>query len=405
MRCILLAVVLCTTSCNGPSKTGQVARQKAHARMDLVNADLASQHARQQFEVGQLEAAITTIDGAIQRYPDKPNYHQLRGRILLEQHKLDDALGALETAATLNTDAAEPHYLLGVLHQRWSDDVAALKSYTTACENNPSHPQFFLAKAETLVALGRNEEAIKMLTGNHQFQHQASIPALLGQIYLRTGNPTIAARYLSDSRSLGNDDLILFSDLALAEFHAGMYAECLMTLRELELTSEDALSMLQRRTKGKSLAAIGQLIQGRDICLSVTRLTPQDADAWVDLGYIAWKMGDYRRLEVCGNEISKLAPIRFEGPLFIGKSAQQAGNDVLASDSLALAASLSENTEWTRLITLSANQTNEKSATVMQEAQHVRAKTAEIRTEEPILGLVERSEPLVTVPQNLPQQP
>ena len=270
--------------------------------MDLVNADLASQQAMQQFEVGQLKAANSTIDIAIERYPDKSSYHQLRGRILLEQHKLDDARIAFEKAVSLNPEAAETHYLLGVLHQRWSDDEAAYASYNTACMSDPSHSQFFMAKAETLIALDRNEEAIEMLNGNHSFQHQAAVPALLGQIYLRTGQPKLAAQFLSDSRSLGNDDPILFADLAMAEFRAGLYAECLMTLRELETTSRDGLTTMQRRIRGKSLAATGQLIQGRDICLRVTRENTHDADAWIDLGYIAWKMGDYRRLETCGDK-------------------------------------------------------------------------------------------------------
>ncbi|MBC8203475.1 MAG: tetratricopeptide repeat protein [Planctomycetes bacterium] len=400
MNYVLLIVFLCLVSCGGPTKTGQMARQKAHARMDLVNADLASQQARQQFEVGQLDAAITTIDVAIDRYPEKSEYHQLRGRILLEQHKLDDARSAFETASTLLPAAAEPHYLLGVLHQRWGDDETALRSYTSACQNDPSHAQFFLAKAETLTALNRDDEAIELLVGKHQFQHQASIPALLGQIYLRTGKATLAAQHFADSRSLGNDDPILFADLAIAEFRAGLYAQCLMTLRELELITEDGLTTLQRRVRGKCLAATGQLVQGRDICLSVTRETPQDADAWIDLGFIAWKMGDYRRLGTCGNEISKLAPSVLEGPLFIGKAAQHAGNSVLAEDSLALAVSLSENDELAGWILANARQTNRKNATVLQEAPNTPTKTAEKAIEEPILGLVEGSEPLVIVPQN-----
>ena len=180
-----------------------------------------------------------------------------------------------------------------------------MQSYTSASQNDPSHAQFFIARAETLTALNRDVEAIELLLSNHQFQHQASIPALLGQIYLRTGKPTLAVQYFADSRSLGNDDPILFADLAMAEFRAGLYAECLMTLRELTIATPNGLTTLQQRVRGKCLAATGQLIQGRDICLSVTRDTPQDADAWVDLGFISWKMGDYRRLSICGNEISK----------------------------------------------------------------------------------------------------
>ena len=255
------------------------------------------------------------------------------------------------------------------------------------------------------MALDRYKEAIDLLQANHQFQHQASIPALLGQIYLRTGNPKSAAQYLADSRSLGNDDPILFADLAMAEFRASMYAECLMTLRELELTSPVGLTLLQRRTRGKSLAATGRLIQGRDICLSVTRQTPQDADAWIDLGYIAWKMGDYRRLETCGNEISTLSPFSLEGPLFVGKAAQEAQNADLATNLFAKAAALAENEELKGWIVATSSKTKMKSAPVLQEAPNMASKSAEVLIEEPILGLIEGNETLVTVPENTPQKP
>ncbi|MDP7007982.1 MAG: tetratricopeptide repeat protein [Phycisphaerales bacterium] len=402
---ILAAVCVFILGCTGPSKVGKVARQKAHDRMDLVNADLASQQARQQFEVGQLSSALSTIGVAITRYPEKAEYHQLRGRILLEQHKLDDAKKSFELASSLNPESAHPQYLLGVLYQRWGDDEAALQAYSTASENDESHAQFFLAKAETLVSLDRIDEAIALLHSDHTFKHQASIPALLGQIYLRIGNPSLAAQYLADSKALGNDDLILVSDLIVAQFQAGLYAECLMTFREFEMTSETALTSLQRRIKGKSLAATGRLIEGRDVCLTVTRESPQDADAWIDLGYISWKMGDYRRLKQCGSEICTLTPSRVEGPLFLGIAAKQSGNVDLAAQSFATAQSLAENGEIAHWIATASEQLGGKNAIDPQEVANMPAKTAEILAEEPILGLVEGSEPMVTVPQQLPQYP
>ncbi|MGY8752664.1 MAG: hypothetical protein ACKVIO_02095, partial [Phycisphaerales bacterium] len=79
-RCfILLGLCLCV-GCGGPTKQGKIARVNAHNRMDAVNADLAAQQAMQQFEVGQLKAALGTIDAAIARYEGNAEYHLLRGR-------------------------------------------------------------------------------------------------------------------------------------------------------------------------------------------------------------------------------------------------------------------------------------------------------------------------------------
>jgi tetratricopeptide (TPR) repeat protein len=329
----LLVVILCA-GCAGPTKVGTEARIKAHQRMDVMNANLAAQQAKQQFEVGQLDAAIETIDAAIDRFNQNAEYHLLRGRILLELHQLDAALQSLETASELSPDSAEPHYFLGVLYQRWSEDGSAIAAYEVAMKNNPSHPQYFMAVAETYVALGQFDEALQFLLGSgKEFQHQPSVPALIGQIYLLQGDPEKAAKYLSDSRVLGNDGSEILTSLAMAEFDAALYAHCLRTLQQLEASSGDLPPIFQRM-RGKCLFATGRVQQGRDVCLIVTRATPEEAGAWIDLGYIAWHMGDYERLGRCGERLKLLEPERAEGALFQGIATLHAGNDELAKATL-----------------------------------------------------------------------
>ncbi|MDP6693186.1 MAG: hypothetical protein QF444_02580, partial [Phycisphaerales bacterium] len=56
-------------------------------------------------------------------------------------------------------------------------------------------------------------------------------------------------------------------------------------------------------------------------------------------------------------------------------------------------------------ISSAIDQVNRKSETVLQEVANLPAKTAEVGFEERILGLVEGSEPMVIVPQNVSQEP
>jgi hypothetical protein len=63
-------------------------------------------------------------------------------------------------------------------------------------------------------------------------------------------------------------------------------------------------------------------------------VTPEEAGAWLDLGYIAWHMGDYERLGRCGERLKLLEPGRAEGALFQGIAALHAGNDELARETL-----------------------------------------------------------------------
>jgi tetratricopeptide (TPR) repeat protein len=393
-RLILLIAALLLVGCSGPTKQGKIARADAHQRMDVVNADLAAQQALQQFEVGQLEAAISTIDAAIARYDDNASYHLLRGRILIEQHKLDSARKALLRSAEIDSKVAEAHYFLGVLHQRWSEDEEALSCYSKAMECDKSHPQFLLATAETYVALGKFDKAIELLeSAGKEFQHQPSITALLGHIYLRNGNPSKAAKFLSDSRLLGNDDSEVLTLLATAQFGAGEYANCLHTITQLE--EDESLSNTFKRIKGKCLSSTGRQIQGRDICLQVTRQTPDDPNAWVDLGYISWEMGDYSRLATCGEKISELAPEFSEGPLFEGIVALRLGDKEIGKKLLAKARS--DNTEHGIDILLQTYAKNAKLRTKRPITPNLTAKTAEVGIEQHSEKLVEGSQPIVGV--------
>ena len=394
--------ILLLAGCSGPTKSGKIARVNAHQRMDAVNADLAAQQARQQFEVGQLAPAIETIEAAIARYEGNASYHLLRGRILVEQHRLDEAGRALTRSAELDPTIAEPHYFLGVLHQRWSEDEEAFACYKKAMECDATHPQYLLASAESLVALGKLDDAITLLQdAGKEFQHQPAVSALLGHIHLRNGNSVEAAKYLADSKLLGNDDVELLTLLASAQFNASEYTNCLFTLAQLEEC--EGLSFAFQRLKGKCLSATGRHIQGRDICLQVTRQTPNDADAWIDLGYIAWEMGDYARVAACGRKISELKPAYMEGALFEGIVAMRQGDEVVGRRLLATAQSYNTVDGIDLLL-----QTYAKNAKLRMETpitQNMTANSTEGETEQQPVGKGTEPQPIVSVTQDSPDAP
>jgi tetratricopeptide (TPR) repeat protein len=394
--------ILLLAGCSGPTKSGKIARANAHQRMDAVNADLAAQQAKQQFEVGQLASAIETIDAAIARYEGNASYHLLRGRILVEQHRLDEAGRALTRSAELDPTVAEPHYFLGVLHQRWSEDENAFACYKKAMECDTTHPQYLLASAESLVALGKFDDAITLLQeAGKEFQHQPAVSALLGHIHLRNGNSVEAAKFLADSKLLGNDDGELLTLLASAQFAASDYTNCLFTIAQIEEREE--LSLAFQRLKGKCLSATGRQIQGRDICLTVTRQTPDDADAWIDLGYIAWEMGDYDRVAACGRMISTLKPNYMEGPLFEGIVAMRQGDE--AKGRKLLAKAQSDNTVIGIDLLLQTYSKNAKLRVETPITQNMTVNTTEGGAEQQPVGLVKGSQPIVGVTQDSPLAP
>ncbi len=383
LKLSVLLLATCAVGCAGPSKAGLEARANAHERMDIVNADLAAQQAMQQFEVGQFDDAIVTIENAINRYPKHAEYHLLKGRILLERHQLDLAHQSFTTVHELESNSPEANYFLGILHQRWGEDVEALQCYKNAMECDDEHPQYVMAAAETLSALGQHDDAISLLeTSAKNFQHHPAVASLTGHLYLQKGDDASGASYLADSILLGNNDAETSMTLIIAQFHAGHYADCLMTIKQYE-TAFGSLSPLLTRTKGKCLVATGQVIKGRDLCLEITRETPNDAGAWIDLGYIAWEMGDYERLRDCGEALQKINAQLPESSLFTGISALHNGEIERAARELATAKSYNENLDIEPLIAFGRDKYSKTNAeTAIQ--QNMASKTAESDTEQQI---------------------
>ena len=256
-----------------------------------------------------------------------------------------------EKVCELIPDLAEPHYFLGVIYQRCSDDAAALEEYKQAMELDRSHPQYLLATSETLVALGEFEEATELIeSASSSFQHQPAIHALLGHIYLRKGDFEKGAHYLSDSILLGNDDIETLQTLSNAYYQAGNYGDCLDVLKQIENKTK-GLSSHNTRVRAKCLVSTGRVIKGRDLCLEATRMTPQNVSCWVDLGYIAWEMGDYRRLDDCGKRIGQLNEKLPEAALFQGIAALNLGDGETAAKMLSKVKSDNTNAAFTALMT------------------------------------------------------
>ncbi len=401
--CLLTLFVFQGIGCNGPTKAGIEARTNAHMRMDSVNADLAAQQAKQQFEVGQLDKALQTITGAINRYAKNGNYHLLQGRILLEQHRLDAAFHALTKATEHTPELAEPYYFLGILHQRWGEDEEALQAYTLAMEHDDSHPQYFLATAETHIALQQYDEAIELLTtSNQEFQHHPSVSSLLGQVYLSLGKSDEAATWFEDSRMLGSTSPEALTALIESQFQAGQYAECLHSLMLLEV-DDTLLTPYFKRIKGKCLSATGRVIEGRNLCLMVTRETPDDPRAWIDLGLISWEMGDYKRLGICGAHITKLAPDLREGALFEGIAALHEDNHEKAKTKLSLLESDNSIDGIQSLLKVVAK--NTKNSAEVPISLDLHSETAEVVVGSHDQELVEGSQPIVSVHPDSPETP
>jgi tetratricopeptide (TPR) repeat protein len=315
---MILAAGSMLAGCGGPTKAGIEARENARQRLDLVNADLGYDQANQAFEAGQFDKALREINTALQLYPASPKFHVLQGRIYLETHRLEKAIESFDAALERDSSYAEPHYYSGIVYQRWSDDEKSFEHYMTAYELESSSVAYLLAAGESLVALGRFDQARRLIKERlAYFEHNAALRYLLGQIALLQGDPQTAAKLYAEAWRFDPDDQMLLEELANAQLAAGLYGECLKSVKQLQGMSRERRPDLMH-FEARCLTFMERLEEARNLYLELTRFRPTDPEVWIDLGTVAWELGDFHRLALCGARITALAPERYEGYMFKG---------------------------------------------------------------------------------------
>lgn len=322
---LLLAIGSSLTGC-GPSDRGFKARVSARERVNFINAELTHDQAMQAFEVGRFDQALRGVNAAIEQFPESADYHVLQGRIYLETHRLEKAIDSFTSALEHQSDFADAHYFAGIVYQRWSDDERAFKHYMAAFELETSSIGYLLAAAESMIALEQLDQAKQLILSKlAYFEHNASLRHLLGQIALLQGDAGTAAKLLAEAWRRNPDDQMLLEELAHAQSAAGMHAKCYKSVKQLQQMSREKRPDLIH-LEARCLFSMERLIEARNVYLVLTRLIPADPEVWIELGTLAWELGDFHRLAQCGARVTALAPQRYEGYMLQGINERHRGD-------------------------------------------------------------------------------
>ena len=310
----------------GPTRAGLEARSKARERLNIVNAELSADQAVQALNAGQFEKATKEIRHSIAMHPTWAQYRLIEGRIFLETHRLERALRSFEKALELKPEYPEAHYFCGIVHQRWSDDLRAHDHYRSAFDQEHDQVAYLLASAESLVAIDQLDQATHLITTKlAYFEHNSALQHLLAQIAMLQDNPQLAAQRYSEAWRLSPEDDGMLGELARAQYQAKMFGECLRSVRQLEdRPGGDTVEV--KRLHARCLASLDRQAEARNMLMELTRADPTNTGLWVELGTVAWEIGDFHRMALCGARATALAPDRFEGYLLKGINERHHGN-------------------------------------------------------------------------------
>ncbi|MHC4651808.1 MAG: tetratricopeptide repeat protein, partial [Planctomycetota bacterium] len=159
----LILTLVALAACEGHGKYTSEFLEGSQRDMAKLRAATQYDLAVQQFNSGDLQRSLETINGAISVEGEVGKAHLLRGRILLEMGETSDALAALARGQEL--DPADPDfpYYRGIAQERVGRLDEALASYRAAAAIDTGDAQYLLAAAEILIEVDRLDEARQLL--------------------------------------------------------------------------------------------------------------------------------------------------------------------------------------------------------------------------------------------------
>ncbi len=337
--CIIAAFsAIALPGCSAPHS--QKVRTEARDRFDRAGAQIAYDQARQNFNSGQFEPALTNIDRAIVRFPKEASFFLLRGRILNEMKRTDEARECFARSIELDPRKPEPHYFLGIVYQRWRQMDDALAQYSKAAELDPTKLHYVCAEVEVMTAMGKYEEAdARIAAVSTRFEYSAVIDRLKADVAKTRGDTAVCAELLERAsvREEANPEVMV--ELAFARFSSNDWIGVLATLDSPELKrpdpkAEDKKPLVARadlvRLRARSLLMLGRATEARDALLPIRMEPDTDGRTLLLLGNAAWRASDWTCLRQCGESLILSHPTLADGYLFVG-GANYAAGDLAAS--------------------------------------------------------------------------
>jgi Flp pilus assembly protein TadD len=298
MRLMFASVVLSllAVGCNALKPPNETAAAKK--RWNEARASVLYGLAQDQYKGHDFDKCKETCDQALKLVPESCVIHTLLARVEIEQGQLEQAERDLEMARKDGPREAEPHYLSGVIYQRWQRPQTALEFYHQASQRAPAELAYLLAEGEMLVTLGRTDEALQLLQAKvTYFENSPTIRDAVGQILMQKGQYSNAADMFRQASLLSEDDLSIRERLAVAYYRNKQYRECAQVLgrlieKEPYSKRADLFELL-----GQSQMQLANAHEARNSFERASELNPYSATAWQNFGRAALEVGDLKRAD------------------------------------------------------------------------------------------------------------
>jgi tetratricopeptide (TPR) repeat protein len=295
--------------------TGEQISQ-AREKLDMIKSGTEWQMANQQFLAGDLEKSLKTVDRSIALNGKVAKSHVLRGRVMLEKSRLEEARNEFLAAEQLDPTFVEAQYFLGIVYERVNQPEQALVRYKKAMELDPANAQYVVAAAEMLIDQKKYDESEALLTDRKSFlEYNAAIRQTLGHIAMLRGDAKKGAQLFSEALLLAPGDQPITEDLVQAQMQSGQFAAAESMLNRLLDKPENATRLDMKGNRARCLMAMNRFVDARTLLQEITTDKEGSADqrAWMDLGNVAAILHDKGSLRTAMQRVTAMAPDKPDG--------------------------------------------------------------------------------------------
>ncbi len=322
----LVMIGLAVGGCQSGPTHHEKAVSQADQRWRTMRSHLLLQTAQRQFDAGDLEQTAKTLTDAINRAPKNGRLHLLAGRLSLEQGRLERSFHQLALACELNPKLAAAFYFQGIVLQRWQQYDAAQDRYAQAFKLEPDSASYLMAVVEMYLSLDQAETALALLKSKVvYFDQNAGIRTALAELYRMEQDYDHAIEYYREASLLSPDDPLVVEELGRTLMLAGDYGQAIKTLTQLGVDTKHFQHREIQLALAKCYLAESQWAQAREVYFSLRRRDARDVEAWLGLGQVAYRQGDWSEVLRSARRVQTLASNRAEGYMLGGLAWQKRG--------------------------------------------------------------------------------
>lgn len=364
--------------------------ESAKSNMAMLKSGTDWQMAMQHYQAGDLDKALKAVDKSLGVNPGVAKSHVLRGRIMLEKGRLEDARLSLLKGEELEPTNIDAQYFLGILAERRGQTDEALTRYLKAADLDINNPQHVIAAAEMHIAAGRLDAAEQLLTERaHNFDTSAAVRQTLGHIAMLRNDPARASKHFNEALLLAPKDPRVLEDLASAQIAAGFFADAEYNLQVLleDPSSQERRDLKQMRAR--CLVSINRPVEARTILQELTgdREGGRDVRSWTELGHVAVLLKDRITLRQAAARVMALAPEKPDGFELQAMSLRLQGknDEALAAVDQAIARNNTNPTAYMlrALVLKDLGRTSESAAALATAEQFSRSGAPSVQTPQP----------------------